>query len=128
MIDRRAAVSALGFAAAVAMAVSGCGSSSPPAVTSHSMDIATAPAATTLPPAQDAAASLQDRFVRVIDAVSPSVVQIETSDGLVSGVVFDRRGDVVTNAHVVGSSHRFTVTLAGGRRYAARLVGTFAAG
>ena len=52
------------------------------------------------PPA--AALSLQNAFVKVVNAVSPAVVQIETPSGLGSGVVFDTKGDIVTNYHVVG--------------------------
>jgi S1-C subfamily serine protease len=52
--------------------------------------------------------------VSVVSAVSPSVVQIRTPQDLGSGVVFDARGDVVTNAHVVGNATRFVVTLASG--------------
>ena len=44
----------------------------------------------------------------VVQAVSPSVVQIQTPQDLGSGVVFDARGDVVTNAHVVGDATRFS--------------------
>ena len=39
-------------------------------------------------------------------AVSPSVVQIRTPQDLGSGMVFDARGDVVTNAHVVENATR----------------------
>jgi S1-C subfamily serine protease len=38
--------------------------------------------------------------------VAPSVVQIETGSGLGSGIVYDDRGDIVTNAHVVGVDKR----------------------
>jgi putative serine protease PepD len=69
------------------------------------------------------ATSLQQRFVSVINAVSPAVVQIRTPLALGSGVVFDARGDVVTNAHVVASATRFVVTLASGERHPATLVG-----
>jgi S1-C subfamily serine protease len=37
--------------------------------------------------------------------------------------VFDARGDVVTNAHVVGNATRFVVTLASGASHPATLVG-----
>ena len=47
-------------------------------------------------------------------AVSPSVVQIRTPEDFGSGVVVDDRGDVVTNAYVVGNWTRFVVTLASG--------------
>ena len=67
---------------------------------------------------------LQDLFVRVVRDVSPKVVQIQSAIGLGSGVVFDGRGHVVTNAHVVqGGGGRFVVTLAGGEQHPATLVG-----
>jgi putative serine protease PepD len=66
---------------------------------------------------------LQQRFVSIVKAVSPKVVQIQTPIALGSGVVFDARGDVVTNAHVVGNATRFVVTLAPGDKHPATLVG-----
>ena len=81
------------------------------------------PAATATP-----VADLQAAYNRVVETVSPSVVQIETRAGLGSGVVFDRDGNIVTNAHVVGDAQRFTVTLASGKRVSATLVGRWAPG
>src|SRR5437763_16991755 len=52
-------------------------------------------------------AALQNAFVSVYRKVSPSVVQIQTSEGLGSGIVFDTKGDIVTNAHVVGAAKAF---------------------
>jgi putative serine protease PepD len=66
---------------------------------------------------------LQQRFVNIVKAVSPEVVQIRTPVALGSGVVFDAGGDVVTNAHVVDNATRFVVTLATGDKHPARLVG-----
>jgi S1-C subfamily serine protease len=75
-----------------------------------------------------AAAALQNNFVDVFQKVSPSVVQIETSEGLGSGIVFDTKGNIVTNYHVVGTAKTFTVTTyAPARRLTAKLVGTFPA-
>ncbi len=71
------------------------------------------------------ATALQSQFVNVIHRVNPSVVLIETSSGLGSGIVFDSRGDIVTNAHVAGTSTAFTVTLATGRTVKGTLVGEF---
>jgi S1-C subfamily serine protease len=68
-------------------------------------------------------AGLQDQFVEVVEAVSPRVVQIQSDTGLGSGIVYDGHGDVVTNAHVVDGAQRFTVTLPGGDRHPATLVG-----
>ena len=71
-------------------------------------------------------AEFQDQVVRVVDAISPAVVQIQTSAGLGSGVVYDGKGDIITNAHVVGSFKTFKITLANGT-YDGTLVGTFPA-
>jgi putative serine protease PepD len=75
----------------------------------------------------DGATALQEELVSVVRAVSPSVVQIRTPQDLGSGVVFDARGDIVTNAHVVGNARRFVVTLASGDRHPATVVGRDAA-
>jgi putative serine protease PepD len=73
------------------------------------------------------ALALQQQFVKVVKQVGPSVVLIQTSEGLGSGIVFDAKGDVVTNNHVVDHASGFQVTLANGKRYPARLVGSFPA-
>ena len=70
------------------------------------------------------ATAVQDAFVNVVDRVSPQVVQIQTNEGLGSGIVYDGKGDIVTNAHVAGTSRRFLVTLDGGQRHTATLVGS----
>jgi S1-C subfamily serine protease len=101
------------IAAGLAVLAAGCASSADPR-----NRISLAPVA-----AADEASSLQQRFVSVIDAVSPAVVQIRTPLALGSGVVFDAGGDVVTNAHVVGNATRFVVTLASGASHPATLVG-----
>ena len=72
-----------------------------------------------------AAAELQADYVRVYRRVAPSVVQIETTGGLGSGIVLDRNGNIVTNAHVVGDATTFTVTTSTGRRLRGTLVGSF---
>jgi putative serine protease PepD len=72
--------------------------------------------------------ALQTAFVDVVQAVSPSVVQIETQQGLGSGIVFDGAGNIVTNNHVVDGSKDFVVTTSSGSRHLAGLVGAFPAG
>ncbi len=77
-------------------------------------------------PVQGATAlAIETAFVRVVKAVSPSVVEISTTSSLGSGVVFDTKGDIVTNAHVVGNAGQFTVSMSNGRQIAANLVGTY---
>ena len=74
------------------------------------------------------ARALQNDFIGVVNSVSPSVVVIETKTGLVSGVVFNANGDILTNNHVVTGSKTFSVTLADGRKLDGTLVGTYPAG
>jgi S1-C subfamily serine protease len=90
----------------------------------HQAGQASAAPQSALAPAPSALA-LQNDFVTVYRKVAPSVVQIETSEGLGSGIVFDSKGHIVTNAHVVGTSKNFTVTTSKGRQLKATLVGTF---
>jgi S1-C subfamily serine protease len=66
-------------------------------------------------------------MVSVIKQVTPSVVVIETNEGLGSGVIYDTAGHILTNAHVVGTSTTFKVTLSNGKSYDGTLVGSFAA-
>jgi putative serine protease PepD len=73
------------------------------------------------------ALALQQQFVQVVKQVGPSVVLIQTSQGLGSGIILDASGNVVTNAHVVQGASSFQVTLADGKQYPAQLVGSFAA-
>jgi S1-C subfamily serine protease len=70
------------------------------------------------------AQTLQGKYVSVVNAVSPSVVLIQTQQALGSGIVFDTHGDVVTNAHVVAGATTLSVTLNGGKQVPATLVGT----
>ncbi|GGW81118.1 protease [Streptomyces lucensis JCM 4490] len=62
--------------------------------------------------APGAAGELQNLYRKVIKDVLPSVVQIQASGDLGSGVVYDDTGRIVTNAHVVGSEKTFKVTTA----------------
>src|SRR5262245_14542125 len=94
--------------------------------TNHQSGLATAaPASSTA--GTSVAAKLQADFVSVYRKVAPSVVQIETSEGLGSGIVFDTKGNIVTNAHVVGSATKFKVTTSRGKELDGTLVGKFPA-
>jgi putative serine protease PepD len=87
--------------------------------------ISLATPAPTVGTAGDASVALQEQMVSVIKQVGPAVVEISTNSGLGSGVIYNSNGDIVTNAHVVGTSTRFTVTLANGKSYPGTLVGAF---
>jgi S1-C subfamily serine protease len=75
-----------------------------------------APAASAPAPSAAASAAAADvpaSYAGVVRQVLPSVVLIRTSEGLGSGVVFDRSGNIVTNAHVAGNATSFQVQVAG---------------
>jgi S1-C subfamily serine protease len=68
-------------------------------------------------------------YATAVRAVLPSVVLIRTADGLGSGVVLDRAGNIVTNAHVAGQATSFQVQRAGDPApRPAHLVGTYPQG
>lgn len=105
--------------AAVALLATGCssGSGSSSSTAASGSPSASAPSGNN---------QLQDDYQRVIGEVLPSVVQITAGDSLGSGIVFDDKGDIVTNAHVVGTATTFTVTLANSTKpLDATLVGSY---
>ncbi|MFB8123396.1 S1C family serine protease [Streptomyces bacillaris] len=84
-------------------------------------DPAAAPAAAKATPSGTAqgsvtrdTADLEGAYQAVINDVLPSVVQIDASDSLGSGIVYDDKGHIVTNAHVIGEEKSFKVTVATG--------------
>ena len=98
----------LGAAALALMTSAGCTSDSGPAAR---------PAGEARPTtAVGSADDLQNAYQDTVKNVLPSVVQITTARELGSGVVYDDKGDIVTNAHVVGDSRTFRVSLATGGR------------
>ena len=113
MIDAMTKALIIAALAGIAAAVAACGGERPADEVTRVAPLASV----------DGATSVQEDLVSVVKAVSPSVVQIRTPDALGSGVVFDARGAVVTNAHVVGNATRFIVTLATGDSHPANIVG-----
>jgi len=74
------------------------------------------------------ALTLEQQYESVVKAVLPSVVQINTDSGLGSGIVYDAKGDIVTNDHVVSGAHRIEVTSPSSKSpLPAKLIGEFAA-
>lgn len=113
--------------AAVVMTLTGCGQGTG----AQPSDADSASVATATPPGTPATTAagpeaLEAKYEQVIAKVLPSIVQITTRNGLGSGVVYDRSGHIITNAHVIGQAKTFEVTLAtGGPPRKARLVQTF---
>jgi putative serine protease PepD len=70
--------------------------------------------------------SLQQHYESTITRALPSVVEISAGHTIGSGVVLDRRGHVVTNAHLVGTRKKFQVRVSlNGKPMTAWLVGDF---
>jgi putative serine protease PepD len=111
-MSKPAAFASTALAVAGLLALGGCG------------DNGSTPARAAAVRTPASATAMQEQLVRVVDSVSPEVVQLQCGPGLGSGVVFDTRGDVVTNAHVVDGASRCTVTLSGGDEHKASTVGS----
>ncbi len=60
----------------------------------------------------------------VAAALAPAVVQIETTKGLGSGFVYDKRGLVLTAAHVTDGAGSVTVRLADGTKTTGKVLGS----
>lgn len=102
----------------------GSGTSETPAAARSERPREAADAARAVAPG--AANALEDDYLRVIEDALPSVVQIQADSDLGSGVVYDDKGHIVTNAHVVGDARTFRVTTAGSEEVlAARLVSSY---
>src|SRR5438309_3804088 len=75
--------------------------------------------------------------IEVYRSVSPGVVNIsstamvrgffglmvEPQEGTCSGSIIDEQGDIVTNYHCIENAQKLSVSLGGGKKYAARTVG-----
>jgi S1-C subfamily serine protease len=118
-LRRRVALRSAGAVVLVAAALAGCTGpdSNSPAASSSSAGSGSG-----------AASPEEVAYERVISQVLPSVVEIQSSKGLGSGVVYDNQGNVVTNAHVTGSDTHFQVLASGSAGpLTATLVGSFPA-
>ncbi|MFD5202625.1 S1C family serine protease [Streptomyces sp. NPDC058375] len=89
--------------------VGGCSGTSPAAPAPEASASGTAQGAVKRAPDD-----LENAYQAVINDVLPSVVQIDASEGLGSGIVYDGKGHIVTNAHVVGDEKTFKVSVATG--------------
>jgi S1-C subfamily serine protease len=113
-----------GLATVAALVIGGSGVAIGAAATDSSASgtPAAATATVTPGPATPGPAS----YASVVRQVLPSVVLIRTENGLGSGVVLDRSGNIVTNAHVAGNATKFQVQVAGDTApRSARLVGSY---
>jgi S1-C subfamily serine protease len=116
-----------GLATVAALVIGGSGVAIGAAATDSSASGTTAAATATVTPGPAPATSPGPAsYASVVRQVLPSVVLIRTGNGLGSGVVLDRSGNIVTNAHVAGNATTFQVQVAGDTApRSARLVGSY---
>ncbi len=100
------------FVLVVAFLAAGCSSPSP----------ANDGSSTTIASKQGTSNGPSDRIPDIVQNVSPSTVSIHTDAGDGSGVVWNTRGDIVTNEHVTRGAKNITVSFADGTHAAADLV------
>ncbi len=136
-IRARRGLTAIAATAAVALLLAGCTSSSKTSSsdTSNASNSSSgavsstgsgAPRSQATAPATSELQSLQSAYVQVVNQVLPSVVEITTDRGLGSGIVFNDKGYVVTNDHVVAGASQYHVRLASGAApVPATLVGSY---
>lgn len=87
-------------------------------------------------PLRAAAETVDELTIRVVEQVRPAVASIETraigfdlflqpvpQRGAGSGVIFDQRGLIITNNHVVEDAQQIAVSLPDGRKFPGRVVG-----
>ena len=71
-------------------------------------------------------------LIEIFEKSEPGVVRVnvranepvDITNGLGSGFVFDKRGHIITNAHVVDDARKIIVTFLDGRSYNAEIIGT----
>jgi S1-C subfamily serine protease len=69
---------------------------------------------------------VQTQYERVVREVLPSVVQLTTPTATGSGIVYDNKGDIVTNEHVIGNATTVRVLESvGATTLTAKVVGKF---
>lgn len=76
----------------------------------------------------------KNAITKVAEVVGPAVVGVSnnvrtwgggtTPQGSGSGIIFDKEGYIVTNDHVIDGASSVTVTLSGGRKVTARIIGS----
>lgn len=75
----------------------------------------------------------KNSITKVAEGVGPAIVGINSNDttwedgdalsGSGSGIIFDSKGYIVTNEHIIDGASHISVTLSGGRKLMARLIG-----
>jgi hypothetical protein len=116
---------AAGLLLAPLAGLAGCTNSATPGTGSHDGNSG-ATSSSRAGAAPTVGAVLQQQYEDVIKSVLPSVVQINTDTATGSGVVYDGKGDIVTNAHVIGNASTVQVlSVTGGATLSAKVLGVY---
>ena len=91
-VGRRLGAAGITLVVLSAVACTSAGGSGPGGSASPSSAAASSSASSAALPSSGAASSLEQQYEQVVGRVLPSVVQISTSEGSGSGVVYDTRG------------------------------------
>jgi 2-alkenal reductase len=79
-------------------------------------------------PQQVIVSSSQDMLVNLYDSVSPGVVAIQVytgaGDGLGSGFVYDKKGHIITNYHVIENATDLEIGFPSGYKTTGKVIGT----
>jgi putative serine protease PepD len=113
-------------ATAVVLAIASAGFTVGRNTGGHTTVVEPTPASTTaaVQPASSSASTPTSPAEKAAAAVSDAVVQIESNDGLGSGVLYDSDGHILTAAHVVEGSSEVRVRFADGTTVNGTVVGT----
>src|SRR6266571_1402649 len=110
-LNRPRLIGGIGVVVIVALVLTGCTSGSSQHTSASTSSSTTTGASSASPSAQ----ALQSSYIDVVNKVRPSVVEIRTDSGLGSGVVYDNKGNIVTNDHVVRGATSFQVSFFDGK-------------
>ncbi len=115
------------LATAVVVGLLGAGYATHDVLNRTTQPIVTATASTSTPVSQSSTPLVsgndEEPVTAVAKALGPSVVVIKNTEGLGSGVVFDSKGLILTNAHVVGTAKTVSVTIKDGKTYEGKVLG-----
>jgi S1-C subfamily serine protease len=122
-MTQRASRTVIAIVAAAVIGGSGVAVGAATAAPAATTAVTTSAPAVHLPAADGGARA---SYADVVRQVLPSVVLVSTGEGLGSGVVLDRSGNIVTNAHVAGNASEFKVQVPGDAApRSASLVGSY---
>jgi S1-C subfamily serine protease len=104
----------------------------PPSITSPALIVTNGHGPSTVGEETPIAAQRELSLTEIFEQAEEGVVRINVEkrddaagrNGVGSGFVFDKNGDIITNAHVVANANKVVVTFLDGRSYNAEIIGS----